>query len=107
MAFKYALKELDPRILKFQAQSVCQFSNNLVSGGFRAIFKMDEWDAIISLFFDKLEVLNVGVLGIRDRFEEIHLSKEKGKCLKTLWTSNFFREKLAMKSDCMILARGF
>lgn len=74
MAFKFALKELYPRILKFQAQSVYQFSNNLMSGGFRAIFKMDEWDAITSLSFDKLEVLNVRVLSIRDKFEEILLN---------------------------------
>lgn len=47
LASKKALKDLYLRILSFQAQSVCQFSRNLVSGGFRSMFKMDNWDALL------------------------------------------------------------
>lgn len=45
--FRSALKELYLRILRFQARSVCQFSRNPVSGGVRAMFKMDDWDTLL------------------------------------------------------------
>ena len=45
--YKSALKELYIRILRFQARSVCQFSRNLASGTTRAMFKKDDWDALL------------------------------------------------------------
>ncbi|MCJ1462428.1 Ankyrin-2 [Pseudocyphellaria aurata] len=47
LASKKALRELYLSILRFQAQSVCQFSRGLVSGGARSMFKMDDWDALL------------------------------------------------------------
>jgi len=45
--YKTALKELYIRILRFQAQSISQFSRNLISGTAHAVLKLDDWDALL------------------------------------------------------------
>lgn len=45
--YKSALQEIYLRILRFQAQSICEYSRNFMNGGIRAIFKMDDWDALL------------------------------------------------------------
>ncbi|MCJ1262547.1 hypothetical protein MMC22_002417 [Lobaria immixta] len=97
-----------------------------MSGGVRAMFKMDDWDALLedikfqeancqtffdsvkdqealdareeghrhrtSLLLGKLEELNLGIKGIRNKIEEIHFSDES-KCFETLRTSNYLARK--------------
>ena len=125
--YKSALNELYIRILGFQARSVCQLSRNLVSGGIRAMFKMDDWDSLLeciklqeascqtffdsvkdqsaldareehhkqrtSLLLDKLGELNLGIKGIQDKLDEIHVTDEESKCFETLRTSNYLARK--------------
>ena len=125
--YKSALKELYIRILKFQARSVCQLSRNVVSGGFRSVLKIDDWDSLLedirlqeascqtffdsvkdqnalvareadhrqrtSVLLDKLEELSLGVKGIRNTLEEIHISEAESKCFEMLRTSNYVARK--------------
>lgn len=46
--YKEGLEQLYTRILKFQAQSVCHYSRHQLVGFSRSLFKMDDWDSLIS-----------------------------------------------------------
>ena len=46
-----------------------------------------------SLLLGKLEELNLGIKGIRNKLEEIHFSDEESKCFETLRTSNYLARK--------------
>ncbi|MCJ1265803.1 hypothetical protein MMC22_005684 [Lobaria immixta] len=125
--YKSALKELYIRILRFQARTICQLSRNTVSGGIRAMFKMDDWDSLLGdikvqeascqtffdlvkdqealdareeghrqrtlLLLDKLEDLSLGIKGIQNKLDEIHISDEESKCFETLRTSDYVGRK--------------
>lgn len=45
------------------------------------------------LLLGKLEELNFGIEGIRDKLEEIHISDEESKCFETPRTSNYLARK--------------